>query len=1612
METATGWVESKHRPNAPGARRRGRVLGCLLGALAAAGAATCGKRPEGSRGDVTAKSGGDGSGVATITYSLTAAGYVSLNIYDASHEVVRELKHAEWQGPGTHVVPWDGNDDEGVPVPSPASCTWKLLQRPSKLTAEYLLSVGANYSRGTQYTSGPPGYMPNAVAIDANNMYVGSQNGDIANLMVAQTRDGSTRVWDFVHPTFSDGSQRVDYFRSMAMAGGVLYVLGATESRTTTPGFSFPQSVYKLDPATGIAAANTGVFGVSFDYTADHLTSEAALIAARRAADGSKTYVAVTYPHKDLIRLYDGDGNSLASYAFTAAQGVTVDGSGAVYASKGEHFTNVDGFDDTRPVAEIDKIPLGGTATPFITTNITTPTVMDIDTSNNTLLVYDGRSYTQTNVNYYNRDNTEGAEYNPQREDAHGFSDPVQQVKRFNLSNPTAIPQRYGVLGGRQEGPYYDVNFTHVADIKADTGAFYVVEAPAAPLRTARFFAGGGLDREFYGGTRIDPPVMVDPDDPTVMYVVDSYGGTGPEIARILVNYTNRTWTVDQTYRYSGTGDGIIHWGYGNTGLELVKHNGTTYFAQSRFGGYPQMVKVDATAGRLVPVTAVGQTHPPNLPQLVPQEIVTAAAGSPTYQWNDINGNGTWRDANGNLDTAEFQFPSSDIPLAAPNAILSIDKDGNFYEMSSPLPGGGDPDGHLYRYSVDWSSGLPKYSSFTGAQAVTPDLLLTTPPRMRGQWGTLGIAYTFHDTLTHEIYIGFDAPVFWPAANDAFFSKWSTTDETSFTYQWSVGKKGDPSTMTPMMENGQIRRSFRRFIGTTHGCYALTDFSGAEGQPNHPSYPAYTYVWDRDGLWVGNLFDQIVTTGGQTVDQYKLSGEVFYGTFYTSADQQTVYFIAPYDNESRIYKITGWDSPSAPWVHLSGNVQQASAAPVMQVTYKGSTIQSDGAPADFGVVPEATNVDQVFTIRNTGTADLEIVTNPVPDLESMDGPLVQSPAVDNTGTYGGDFIVTSQPDPVVIPGGNTTFTVRFVPAAPSGPARTTALRILNNGAVSPFDVEVTGQGTANTAVPVHAFFEAEATGVIPSTQAVWGGVDFRVPDGGSPLTVTALGRFVLPAITYAGTQYAANSEKHALSLVGGVSVIAPASVNQPQTGTQIAASLATVQTAGVPIADGTPGTYQFASERSPVVLAPGTEYYVVTRERGGTGSDTSYWWDLTNVGTPSLGDGTVLGPIVTQNGPDGPWALITPRPTTGLGPTNFKYQSGTITAEPTFGQPPGTYQFVVILPIADATPGATINYTIDGSTPSRTHGTPYSSPLIITTPTIVRAIAFKDGQIDSYVPAAFYNVNQGPAVSLTAPASGTCLLAPTTVTLAASAVDTDSGDAVDRVEFHDGPTLVGTALTSPYQITWTGVPAGSHAVTAVAYDKQGGSSTSTPVTINVLTTQNVGAVTAAGSATYASGTFRIEGGGAGITGTADAFQFTHVPLSGDATVTASVVFAGTSSARAGVMIRQGLAAGDAHASTLQRPTGMLALFTVRATANGSTQTPATLLNPSQHWLRIQRTGNTFASFQSIDGTTWNPIGSPTTVTLTDPVEVGLAVDSGVNSGTAVAYFSNLTITRP
>ena len=93
--------------------------------------------------------------------------------------------------------------------------------------------------------------------------------------------------------------------------------------------------------------------------------------------------------------------------------------------------------------------------------------------------------------------------------------------------------------------------------------------------------------------------------------------------------------------------------------------------------------------------------------------------------------------------------------------------------------------------------------------------------------------------------------------------------------------------------------------------------------------------------------------------------------------------------------------------------------------------------------------------------------------------------------------------------------------------------------------------------------------------------------------------------------------------------------------------------------------------------------------------------------------------------------------------------------------------------------------------------------------------------------------NQPPAVSISSPVSGAVFNAPASVTIAATATDTDG--TVNKVEFYNGNTLLGSDNTIPYSFTWTNVAVGSYSISAKATDNTGASTTSAAVNITVNT---------------------------------------------------------------------------------------------------------------------------------------------------------------------------------
>jgi len=172
---------------------------------------------------------------------------------------------------------------------------------------------------------------------------------------------------------------------------------------------------------------------------------------------------------------------------------------------------------------------------------------------------------------------------------------------------------------------------------------------------------------------------------------------------------------------------------------------------------------------------------------------------------------------------------------------------------------------------------------------------------------------------------------------------------------------------------------------------------------------------------------------------------------------------------------------------------------------------------------------------------------------------------------------------------------------------------------------------------------------------------------------------------------------------------------------------------------------------------------------------------------------------------------------------------------------------------------------------------------------------------------------------------------------------------------------------------------------------------------------DIGAVPFAGSASYSSGTFSVNGSGSDIWGTSDAFHFVYQPLTGDGSIEARVVSVqqADSWSKAGVMIRETLDPGSAQALMLVSAAKGAAMQWRPTTGGGSFNAAGSTGAPPR-WVRLVRSGTTVTGLESANGTTWTTVGT-TTIAMTSTVYVGLAVTSHTTTASATAALDTVTV---
>jgi len=174
---------------------------------------------------------------------------------------------------------------------------------------------------------------------------------------------------------------------------------------------------------------------------------------------------------------------------------------------------------------------------------------------------------------------------------------------------------------------------------------------------------------------------------------------------------------------------------------------------------------------------------------------------------------------------------------------------------------------------------------------------------------------------------------------------------------------------------------------------------------------------------------------------------------------------------------------------------------------------------------------------------------------------------------------------------------------------------------------------------------------------------------------------------------------------------------------------------------------------------------------------------------------------------------------------------------------------------------------------------------------------------------------------------------------------------------------------------------------------------------------DVGENPKAGSAEYDSttGEYRITGGGANIWANADAFHYVWKRISGDVTITADVRFVGAGAVahrKAVLMIRQNLNPDSAYADAALHGDGLTSLQYRPKDGDATAEVRSTLSMPER--IRIERRGNEFKMYAGKPGEELTGSG-PVTVTLQDPVYIGLGVCSHDANVLETAIFSNVRI---
>jgi Chitobiase/beta-hexosaminidase C-terminal domain len=234
----------------------------------------------------------------------------------------------------------------------------------------------------------------------------------------------------------------------------------------------------------------------------------------------------------------------------------------------------------------------------------------------------------------------------------------------------------------------------------------------------------------------------------------------------------------------------------------------------------------------------------------------------------------------------------------------------------------------------------------------------------------------------------------------------------------------------------------------------------------------------------------------------------------------------------------------------------------------------------------------------------------------------------------------------------------------------------------------------------------------------------------------------------------------------------------------------------------TTGVFTIAPVLPPPTFSPtgGGAWATYTTPQLVTISDSqpgTRFYYTTNGSTPTTSSTLYTGPFqvsVTET----VQAIAVETGYTNSAPASVLYTMNCSTlATPVFNLPAGTYAIAQTVSISDASSGATIYYTTNGTAPT-TSSTKYTAPITVSATEKLNAIAIETGYTSSGVATAAYTINSEVPAPTFSPAGGTY---PTAQTVTIS--ETTLGTTIYYTTNGTTPTTSSARYTGPITVTST-----------------------------------------------------------------------------------------------------------------------------------------------------------------------------------------------------------------